>query len=680
MRATLIVLICFLLTACSGAPNSATATRVAQLSQTATPTSTITPTPSLTPTITITPTPTISPTPTLSPTPLGLIGEASCYLVRDLKHIGDGVIKVLRYSPSGTWLAAATTLGVTLYDAVTLKEAWTAQTVQAVEEIAFAEDESVVVGVDSGPRVYTWQVSDGTELSSAALEDLHEPPTAFALSQDGSTLAVPYYDDTIHVYNTSDPGQVNKIEQFLYLGEMIYRIGFSPDGNRLVTISFNGDIRIWDVPGKKMVKVIEAETNQRPESMVFAPTGSALAVNFITRTGDNKIRILDMYSLAWRQTLDGEAIAMAPDNSILSVMDGLLTLRSYSSGSPINKLPEQMTIQGRPAFSNDGKVIAVGTQEGIHIWQWDGATLVDKIPGHYYDFRSLAISSDGQFLAAGMEGGVALYRAQDLSQSQFLTTDAGNEVISSVAYSPLGDLLAGASGMQVFVWQVSDGRLLWSKDEAKPVNQLAFSPDGARLVAARSEESVTGFGGHDTSTIPVWNANDGGLIGQVYINDQIFMPGTTDLVFTPDGSSLITAQGSGDLSIWSMASFTQQYSIANEEAIGWNQVLAISPNGQYFAAGGMDRILRLFEANGKTPVLTIKALEDSVSALAFSPDGSLIAAGISSEIKMWEASTGRMQCTLKSSADIVRYIFFFPDGRNLITLANDGVIRIWGIP
>ncbi len=678
MRALFTAFICILLTACTGAMSSETEDLILG-SEAALRTSTVTPIPSATPTLTPIPTSTTTPTPTLSPTPEGLIGLTNCYKLQDLKHIGAGTFTTLLYSPDGTWLAAATTGGVTLYDAGTMAQAWSATTARSLEQIAFSSDGATLVGVDSGLRIYLWQIADGKELASINLADLDAPPTTFALSLDGTGLAVPYYDDSIHIYQTSDGSLVNKIEQFLSLGEMIYRISYSPEGNRLVTISFNGDIRIWDVPGNKMVKVLNAESNRRPDSMFFTADGKTLAFNFVTQTGQSSIRMLDMNSFSWRQSLDGEMVAFSPVNSILSTASDGLALRNFSGGNRLQLLPETEIVQGQPSFNADGTLVAVGTQAGIHVWRWADASLVGTVPGQYIDFTQLAISPDGYFIATGVLGGIALYQTSDISMTKFFTTGDTSEAISSVAYSPFGGHLAGASGTQVYVWRVDGDGRLWSKDVGKSINRLAFSPDGSILVAAVSGESLTGLGGKGTSILPVWATNDGTLLVEMEIPDQILMPGTTDVVFTPDASNLISVQGSGDITVWQLTDFTLKYRIENKELIAWNQVLAISPDGQQFAAGGMDRIIRLFKLDQTTPETVIERLDDSVSALAFSPDGSLIAAGIGEDIRIWDTGSGSPHCNLTGSPGVVKSIIFTPNSRSLITLATDGIIRIWSI-
>jgi len=69
-----------------------------------------------------------------------------------------------------------------------------------------------------------------------------------------------------------------------------------------------------------------------------------------------------------------------------------------------------------------------------------------------------------------------------------------------------------------------------------------------------------------------------------------------------------------------------------------------------------------------------------VDAMAFSPDGRLIATGgVDTAIKIWDAATGRVLRTLEGHHGGVKAVAFSPDGRRLASGGNDGRIRFWEI-
>jgi WD40 repeat protein len=70
-----------------------------------------------------------------------------------------------------------------------------------------------------------------------------------------------------------------------------------------------------------------------------------------------------------------------------------------------------------------------------------------------------------------------------------------------------------------------------------------------------------------------------------------------------------------------------------------------------------------------------------VTAVAFSPDGKVLAAGLSDgQVKLWNLSTRKEVSTLKGHVSHVSRLAFFPDGRRLLSGGGgDNTVKMWDV-
>jgi WD40 repeat protein len=156
------------------------------------------------------------------------------------------------------------------------------------------------------------------------------------------------------------------------------------------------------------------------------------------------------------------------------------------------------------AFSNDGRLLAVGGQGGVRLLRVSDGALIRKM-SPAVSTTSLAFSPDGQILVAGSNAvdqygdctdcTVKLWRVSD--GALLRTIRGGNDSITSVAFSPNQKQIAAGSGDRVYmgvvrIWRVSDGALLkrFNQDPNNPnsyVTSVAYSPDGLLLAYARAD-------------------------------------------------------------------------------------------------------------------------------------------------------------------------------------------------
>ncbi|QEL13456.1 WD40 repeat domain-containing protein [Limnoglobus roseus] len=79
-----------------------------------------------------------------------------------------------------------------------------------------------------------------------------------------------------------------------------------------------------------------------------------------------------------------------------------------------------------------------------------------------------------------------------------------------------------------------------------------------------------------------------------------------------------------------------------------------------------------------TEIFVLNGHTDSVTAVAFSPDGSRIVTGSEDKTaRVWDAKTGTELLALMGHSEELFSVAFSPDGSRVATGSRDGTARIW---
>jgi RNA polymerase sigma factor (sigma-70 family) len=169
-------------------------------------------------------------------------------------------------------------------------------------------------------------------------------------------------------------------------------------------------------------------------------------------------------------------------------------------------------------------------------------------------------------------------------------------------------------------------------------------------------------------------------------------------VFTPDGRSIVVRQMC-DLVVYDAVTGKVLRTIKGPRTDSWrNGVLAFTPDGKAIAVGSEGKFIHLIDfASGQTiRTFTVESPESalgpgwpSVLAIAFSPDGKLMASGgydndRSGEFaRLWDVATGKELRRFPHGKPSygIRSLAFSPDGKTLATLGeNSGsVLRLFDV-
>ena len=109
--------------------------------------------------------------------------------------------------------------------------------------------------------------------------------------------------------------------------------------------------------------------------------------------------------------------------------------------------------------------------------------------------------------------------------------------------------------------------------------------------------------------------------------------------------------------------------------------LAFSPDGRILAIGTYQRVVFVDVASGKTTT-EWSGHADAVRSLVFTPDGATVLAGgglpgAYGEVRVWSTAREAEASVFGDHADAVHAIALHPDGKRLVTASADKVVKVW---
>ena len=322
-------------------------------------------------------------------------------------------------------------------------------------------------------------------------------------------------------------------------------------------------------------------------------------------------------------------------------------------------------------FTPDGKfIVSAGDDKVIRIWDWRLGKTIRTIrgqsgPGDEGKIFAVALSPDGRWLAVGGWLGKSKNRSDCCGDIRIFDFPTGKlkallkghtSRVIALAFSPQGDrLVSGGRDSTAIIWDLESQSAIYRlRGHRDDVYSVGFTPDGSRVVT----------GSYD-KTLRLWNAENGLLLKE--------MAGHTDRIrsISISGLSIASADKNGEIRLWH--SMTGALLKVLPQKSG--EIIRFSPNGRLLLSScGSSSCAdnqHVYDVTSGKKLMSYEKLGSSVIALAFSPDGKLVATGggDNHEIHVWDPTTGETKAVLRGVGAPVWAVGFSADA-NLIAWGN----------
>ncbi|MCG9127558.1 hypothetical protein JT359_08175 [Candidatus Poribacteria bacterium] len=621
-------------------------------------------------------------------------------------RLGKGRILDMEYSPDGSILAVATTVGIWIYDTDTFKE----QTLLPMEDpysqkLHFNLDGSVLAVKEiPGDRITYWDVTLPKMKKTSRKESYF--PHISTFSSDGNTYLTKTLND-IHVLDskTNTSKHILKGHQD-YIGCLAY----SPDSKMIASGSDDQTIRLWDVKTGKHIRTLTGHENHIT-NLSFNPDGSTLisvckdmTINFWDiASGEVKLQLAIQGVMT--NKIEPKAkitkVFFSPKKNILATVDENRTIHLWNTTTGKLKCTFSDNIQNKDStehakivknvlFSSDEKlVLSLVNDHEIRLWDiMSGKRIV--FTGNIGHLKNAAFSPDGKTLVTGNYIGVI--QIWDIESRKNIKT-IPNIRISQILhnyreYNTYN--MAFAQNGEKFITTELDGTIyLWDNIKKQlstlreqngrkvlPLNSVLTSPDG---------DTIATWSKSEDHTIQLWNA----VTGKHKRTLKGYKRGNKRVVFSTDSSMLASWSSYDDTTIrlWNVATGRHKKTLKGHKNL--IESVIFSPNGNTLISHGMNGTILIWDVktgkHKKTLIdngLNIKSGTQAVwtTVLEFNSDGETLASGdINGIIHLWDVSSWTKMKTLKGHVKAITSIKFSPDDHSLASTSKDGTTRLWNV-
>ncbi len=623
-----------------------------------------------------------------------------------IARLGKGEVNDIKFSPDGSLLAAATAIGIWIYDVHSGKEItilphpkkvsvlvfsndgktlaageseyqfyesavrlWDIETYKVIssfignwkeiKSLAYTTDEKTLViaggSKDWTEEIWTWNPKEGIHQQNVV--DLSHlkgfPGTTLALSQDGRYLANVIKSDNNHrreieIWNVNTGHQITTLND-PSLGS-VSTMAFSPD-KKTIAKSDTDQIQFWDIETNSLISSINTQTIIH--TLIYSPDGNHLA----TGSPDGIVRL-------WK-------IPTKAKSSILHRAWGFIfglqpkTFLGHAESFSFNAI----------TISQDNKMVASANTDGyIRIWDKDTGTEKTSFKQHLGNVKTFAFSEKNNTITnISQNFGQIISTLWNTGTGSELATeiiDEGSAGNATVRLSPDTSLFATESADEsIRLWDGTMNNfisLLKTKSVVKGQRyfyerKLVFSPNNTILARGHSDGTIQLWDVTNRSTLPTLE----GHTGQFH-----------RLVFAPDSEILASTNSDATTRLWDVKTNTEIAQFEGEESR--RLALAFSPDGKLFANGV--NIYRYDEtSDGFVQLYRLQNVKyNIIMGLTFSPDANYLIASGFGKIEIWNATNGEYLTSIKAHTGWIEELLFSPDGKILASRSEyDGTVLLW---
>jgi WD40 repeat protein len=652
-----------------------------------------------------------------------------------------------------------------------------------VTAIAFSSDGRMLASGGADNTIKLWDVTTGRELHKMSASGGSLVSTtgiaSLAFSPDGRMLLSAHGDGN-RLWDVATGQELRTLTSDASLMSVSGGAAFNADGKEVAALAYGQGVQVkfWDAASGRELRT--AELSGQPLLINGSPFSTDAAGHLLVTTKDEeKLKLWDVTSQGKPRILSTASgtntfVKLSPDARLFALANGnTVQLREIETGRELRTLnvPHTLDVPMDGVYgldwSPDGRTLATGGTDGqIRLWEVATGREARDLVGHSNPAFGVAFSPDGTRLFSGDK---TIWET---------TTGRGLRALARATSSPLGTMSQDGrwlaelslSNSQVKLWDVAQGRPSFTLALSNDViaQGAAFSPDGKVLAVfyrAGQERSQSNAqqtaqskpqpderqqqpGAEDMKKaqkemLKAMKRDPQALLNAAQSNPAELMKILNPQLGTQPGMTTRPSNPEFQIKLWDVATGRELRAL-NGHA-GPVKSIAFSQDGHRLISGATNGEVKIWDiesgrevnslgaqgANAGSTMMAMTPLnQNEVKAVAFSPDGFLVAIGskemssnfdpqamisaamakantrgsggkgaqspaeirkqteemmknmtlsVKGPVRVWNVLREETVLTLEGHADGTEALAFSSDGRLLASSGGDSTIKLWDV-